>query len=136
MKFNTKNNLDRVICKTEYQEENNWIYCDWEGYANVDAIKNWGLEFADLIKKTKCAYLLNDASKSTGPWTQAMDWIESVLIPKVIEAGLKYYAHVVSTNTFSEMSAKELNMNIGGQLEMATFKTAEEAKEWLKSKQS
>jgi hypothetical protein len=136
MKFNTKNNLDRVICKTEYQEENNWIHCDWEGYANVEAIKSWGLEFADLVKKEKCQYLLNDDSKSTGPWTQAMDWIESVLIPKVMEAGLKYYAHVVSANTFSEMSAKELNMNIGGHLEMATFKTIEDAKEWLKSKQS
>lgn len=111
-------------------------FCNWEGYANVDAIKSWGLEFTDLVKKTKCPYLLNDDSKSTGPWTQAMDWIESVLIPKVIEAGLKYYAHVVSSNTFSEMSAKELNMNIGGHLEMATFKTIEEAKEWLKSKQS
>jgi hypothetical protein len=136
MKFNTKNNLDRVICKTEYQEENNWIHCDWEGYANVEGIKSWGLEFADLVKKEKCQYLLNDDSKSTGPWTQAMDWIESVLIPKVMEAGLKYYAHVVSANTFSEMSAKELNMNIGGHLEMATFKTIEDAKEWLKSKQS
>ena len=136
MKFNTKNNLDRVICKTEYQEENNWIHCDWEGYANVEAIKSWGLEFADLVKKEKCQYLLNDDSKSTGPWTQAMDWIESVLIPKVMEAGVKYYAHVVSANTFSEMSAKELNMNIGGHLEMATFKTIADAKEWLKSKQS
>jgi hypothetical protein len=136
MKFNTKNNLDRVICKTEYQEENNWIHCDWEGYANVEAIKSWGLEFADLVKKEKCQYLLNDDSKSTGPWTQAMDWIESVLIPKVMEAGLKYYAHVVSANTFSEMTAKELNKNIRGHLEMATFKTIEDAKEWLKSKQS
>jgi hypothetical protein len=136
MKFNTKNNLGRVICKTEYQEENKYIYCDWEGYANVDAIKEWGLEFAELVKKTKCPNLLNDDSKSTGPWTQAMDWIESVLIPKVIQSGLKHYAHVVSSNTFSEMSAKELNMNIGGQLEMATFKTVEEAKDWLKSKQA
>ncbi|WP_375579006.1 hypothetical protein ABWH96_18615 [Marivirga tractuosa] len=136
MKFYTKNNLDRVICKTEYHPDENWIYCDWEGYANVDAVKSWGLEFADLIKKTKCPSLLNDDSKSTGPWTQAMEWIESVLIPKVIDAGLKYYAHVVSQNTFSEMSAKELHMNIGGQLEMATFKTVDEAKEWLKSKQS
>ena len=62
--------------------------------------------------------------------------VESVLIPKVMGSGLKYYAHVVSANTFSEMSAKELNMNIGGQLEMATFKTVQEAKDWLKSKQS
>lgn len=136
MKFETKNNLDRVICKSEYQKENNWIYCDWEGYANVDAVKSWGLAFADLVKKSRCPYLLNDDSKSTGPWTQAMDWIESVLIGKVIEAGLKYYAHVVSENTFSEMSAKELNLNIGGVLQMSTFKNVDDAKEWLKSKQA
>ncbi len=135
MKFETKNNLNRVICTTEYQPDNKWIFCNWEGFANVDAIKSWGLEFADLLKKTKCPYLLNDDSKSTGPWTQSMEWIESVLIPKVIDNGLKYYAHVVSANTFSEMSSKELNIKIGGALEMATFKSQEEAKAWLKSKQ-
>ncbi|HET8859317.1 hypothetical protein [Marivirga sp.] len=136
MNFNTKNNLDKIICKTTYEKDNNCFCCVWEGYANVDAIKSWGLEFADLVKNTKCAYLLNDDSKSTGPWTQAMDWIESTLIPKVMQAGLKYYAHVVSANTFSEMSAKELNINIAGKLEMATFKTVEDAKIWLKSKQA
>lgn len=51
MKFQTKNNLDRVICTTEYQEENNWIYCDWEGYANVDAMKSWGEDYLQLVKK-------------------------------------------------------------------------------------
>lgn len=135
MNFDTKNNLGRVICKSTYDTENNWIFCDWDGFANVDAIKSWGLEFTDLLKKTRCAYLLNDDSKSTGPWTQSMEWIESTLIPKVIAAGLKYYAHVVSANTFSEMSAKELNITIGESLKMATFKTLEEAKEWLKAKQ-
>lgn len=135
MKFETKNNLNRVICTTEFQAENKWIFCNWEGFANVDAIKEWGLKFADLVKTTKCPYLLNDDSKSTGPWTQAMEWIESVLIPKVMDAGLKYYAHVVSANTFSEMSAKELNIKIGESLEMATFKSVDDAKEWLKSKQ-
>lgn len=135
MKFETKNNLNRVICRTEYQSDNNWILCDWDGFANVDAIKAWGMDFVALLKKTKCPSLLNDDSKSTGPWTQAMGWIEGELIPMVIAAGLKYYAHVVSANTFSEMSAKELNVKIGGSLEMATFKSVEQAKEWLKSKQ-
>ncbi|MBK6266906.1 hypothetical protein JKA74_17820 [Marivirga sp. S37H4] len=135
MKFETKNNLNRVICTTEYQPENNWIYCNWEGYANVDAMKEWGLKFVDLLKKTKCSNLLNDDSKSTGPWTQAMEWIETILIPKVIDAGLKQYAHVVSENTFSEMSAKELNIKIGSTLEMATFRNVDDAKSWLIAKQ-
>jgi hypothetical protein len=98
-------------------------------------MKSWGEDYLQLVKKTKCAFLLNDDSKSTGPWTQALEWIESYLIPNVIEAGLKYYAHIVSANTFSEMSAKELNVKIGGALEMATFKSLDDAKEWLKSKQ-
>ena len=136
MKFQTKNNLGRVICTTQYQKEEGWIYCDWEGFANVDAVKAWGEEYLSLLKKTKCDSLLNDDSRSTGPWTQSLEWIESYLIPNVIQAGLKYYAHIVSANTFSEMSAKELNVKIAnGALEMATFKSIEEAKDWLKSKQ-
>jgi hypothetical protein len=135
MKFQTKNNLNRIICTTDYQKDNNWIYCNWEGFANVEAIKSWGEDYLKLVKDTQCAHILNDDSKSTGPWTQALEWIESYLIPNVINAGLKYYAHVVSANTFSELSAKELNVKVGGALEMATFSSVEGAKVWLKSKQ-
>lgn len=135
MKFETKNNLGRVICRTSYDTTNNWIFADWEGFANDEAIKKWGMDYLELLKKTKCAYILNDDSKSTGPWSQAMGWIEEFLIPNVIQAGLKYYAHIVSENVFAAMSSKELNVKIGGKMEMATFKDIELAKEWLKSKQ-
>lgn len=135
MKVITPNNLGRPICTTEFQKDNNWIFCDWEGFANLEAIKEWGESFLKVLKETKCSYLLNDDSKSTGPWTSALDWIESYLIPAVIENGLRYYAHVVSESTFSALSANELKMKVGGVLEMNTFTSLDEAKKWLKEKQ-
>jgi len=135
MKFTTKNNLDKVICITEYQQENNWIHAYWDGFANVEAIKCWGENFIKLIEETNCPYILVDGTKSTGPWSHALDWIQSDLLPRSVALGVKFYAHVVSQNRFSEMSAKELRTKIQDQMEMLTFKTLEEAKDWLQLKQ-
>jgi hypothetical protein len=135
-KIITKNDMGRTICEMDYDANENWIYANWNGFANLEAIKSWGESYIKLLDKTKCVYFLNDDSKSTGPWTNALSWIESYLIPNAIEKGVKYYAHVLSASAFAALSSKELNMRIANILEIGSFKSVEEAKAWLKEKQS
>lgn len=54
----------------------------------------------------------------------------SLLISNTIKAGIKYYTHIVNAKTFSDMSAKELNIKkiANSVLEITTFKNIEEAK--------
>ena len=136
MKVITKNDMGRAICEMYYDKENNWIHAEWEGFANLESIKSWGESFIDLLETTKCPYFLNDDSKSSGPWTSALDWIQSFLIPNAIEKGAKYYAHVISESAFAALSSQELNSKIADILEIGSFNNVANAKEWLKEKQS
>ena len=134
-KIITKNDMGRAICEMSYDAGENWIYAKWEGFANLDAIKSWGESYINMLDETKCPYFLNDDSKSTGPWTNALEWIQSYLIPNAIEGGVRYYAHVVSESAFAALSAQELNSRIADILEIGSFNNIEDAKKWLKEMQ-
>lgn len=136
MKVITKNDMGRTICEMDYDKENNWIHAEWNGFANLEAIKSWGESYINLVESTKCPYFLNDDRKSSGPWTSALEWIESFLIPNAIANGVKYYAHVISESAFAALSSKELNNRIADVLEIGSFNNIEDAKKWLKENQS
>ena len=131
----TKNDMGRSICEMEFNAEENWIQATWEGFANLEAIKSWGESYINMVDETKCAYFLNDDSKSTGPWTSALEWIQSFLIPNAIEKGVRYYAHVVSESAFAALSAQELNSRIADILEIGSFNNLEDAQKWLREMQ-
>lgn len=136
MKVITKNDMGRSICEMYFDEKNNWIHAEWNGFANLVAIKSWGESYINLVEETKCPYFLNDDSKSTGPWTSALEWIQSFLIPNAIAKGVQYYAHVVSESAFAALSSQELNSRIADILEIGSFDNIESAKKWLKENQS
>lgn len=131
----TKNDMGRAICEMEYNADEQWIHASWEGFANLDAIKSWGESYISMVEETRCPYFLNDDSKSTGPWTSALEWIQSFLIPNAIEKGVRYYAHVVSESAFAALSSQELNSRIADILEIGSFNNLEDAKKWLKEMQ-
>lgn len=131
----TKNDMGRSICEMHYDEENKWIYATWDGYADLEAIKSWGKSYLKMVKETGCPYFLNDDSKSSGPWTNALEWIESFLIPNAIENGVRFYAHVLSESAFAALSSQELNSKIADIFEIGSFNNADDAKKWLKEMQ-
>jgi hypothetical protein len=135
-KIVTKNDMGRAICEMSYDEKENWIYAKWEGFANLEAIKSWGESYIKLLIETGCPNFLNDDSKSTGPWTNALEWIQSYLIPNAIENGVRYYAHVVSESAFAALSSQELNSRIADILEIGSFNNVEDAKKWLQEMQA
>lgn len=126
-----KNHMDRAICEMEYDVNENWIQVKWQGYANLEAIKSWGESYLIMLEETACPYLLNDDSKSSGPWSSAIEWIQTYLLPKAIEKGVRYYAHILSENDFAVLSSRELNSKIAGTLEIGSFNNVKEAKIWL-----
>ena len=126
-----KNDKGHVICKMKYNPYQNWIHVKWEGYADLEAIKSWGERYLKMLHETGCQCILNDDSRSTGSWAMAVEWIENYLTPKAIDKGLRYYAHVVSLNTYATMDYRELNGRIADVLEVASFKNVKDAKMWL-----
>jgi hypothetical protein len=135
-KIVTKNDMGRTICEMSYDEKENWIFAKWEGFANLEAIKSWGESYIKLLIETGCPYFLNDESKSAGPWINALEWIQSYLIPKGIENGVRYYAHVISESNLAALSSQELNSRIADILEVESFDNVADAKKWLHEMQA
>lgn len=134
MKIEAKNKFNKVYYSVEYDKANNWNYSNWVGFVTVEEVKEACLKCLAMIESNKCPNLLNDNSQISGPWSGANEWIASVWMPKALSLELKRFAHVVSPNVFSALSAQQLVSKVEGMgFEMRIFKTKQEAQHWLAS---
>jgi hypothetical protein len=132
--FATRNALNKICCTTIHDEDNNWIFSDWIGFIKEEDIKNWAVLFVKLLKESKCSNFLNSNLEVISTWLSANHWIASELVPLVIEAGLKNYAHVVPSHLFGQLSAQDLESKIKGtNFTMRIFDNVNSAQEWLNS---
>ncbi|MDB5013662.1 MAG: hypothetical protein JWQ25_1864 [Daejeonella sp.] len=131
--FATRNSLNKVCCTTIHDEDNNWIFSDWIGFIREEDIKNWSLPFLEMIKQTNCQNFLNSNLEVQSTWQNANPWIVAELIPKVIEAGLKNYAHIIPSQLFGQLTAKDLESKIKDtNFTMKIFEDIDSAQRWLR----
>lgn len=109
--------MDRFVCKNEsqhvyyiaeYNKEKNYIYSNWRGFVTIEEVIAGCNMCIEALKAFSCPYLLNDNSRLYGPWQDANDWIVKDWAPRAIDAGLKFFAHVISPNLFVEVSARDM----------------------------
>jgi hypothetical protein len=122
----------RVFYEAHVNPQSNCIYSTWNGFVNVENVKKACLAGLDLLKKYKCPYLINDNSNLRGPWQQANEWIETIWIPQAITLGLRYFAHIISSDIFGQLSAKDLEKKAVGIFNMRLFENVEQAEVWIK----
>ncbi len=111
-----------------YDNDHEYLYCDWIGFQNKASIMESGKVILDLVKKKRCSKVLNDNSKVTGPWQEAAEWTSTVWFPDMAKAGLQYFAWVFSSNIFAELSAKKA-MPASDMIK--SFLSVNDAKGWL-----
>lgn len=132
--FATRNALNKICCTTIHDEDNNWIFSDWIGFIKEEDIKNWAGPFETLIKESKCGNFLNSNLEVISTWQSATHWIATELLPLVIKAGLKNYAHVVPSHLFGQLSAQDLESKIKGtSFTIRIFDDVHSAQNWLNS---
>jgi hypothetical protein len=111
-----------------YEPKNKYLYCNWIGFQNKQSIMESGAVILDQLKKKGTSKVLNDNTLVTGPWQEAAEWTATVWFPDMINAGLKHFAWVFSSNIFSELSAKKA---MPANDIVKSFKDLEEARQWL-----
>ncbi|MCU0353068.1 MAG: hypothetical protein MUD08_04900 [Cytophagales bacterium] len=118
-----------------HNADENLIHCQWMGFVNdIEAAKQACLAMVSLIRQTQCPNLLNDNRLQTGPWPPINDWLQSVWIPQMANAGLRHFAHIHSENFFTELSAKRVLTEQVGELVFQHFKDEAVARQWLAEK--
>jgi hypothetical protein len=113
------------------QRKKEYIEAKWYGHITADDVITAAKAYLAVIQAQPCPKLLNDKSEVTGDWQEVNDWLEFDWFPKVSAAGLRCIAHVLSSNMFSRLSARDLSMRVAPPLQMATFNGRKSAEEWL-----
>jgi len=116
----------------ERDRENGWIYARWIGPQTLGTVMEGGLAYVDMLREEPCRRLLNDHTELEGLFTRANDWVAQVWTPLIIQAGLRYFAQVLSRDVFAQISMENLHHRIGDKFEMRLFNNLPAAREWLK----
>ncbi|WP_048826196.1 hypothetical protein [Hymenobacter sp. DG25B] len=122
-----------IYLTAERNRTEGWIYDHWIGVQTKQTVMEGGLAYVDMLRAEPCPKLLNDHQELVGRFLEANDWIAQVWTPLIIQAGLRYFAHVLSPGIFGQLSIKDLHQRIGTQFEMQFFEDIEAAKDWLRS---
>ncbi|TGE14133.1 hypothetical protein [Hymenobacter elongatus] len=122
-----------IYLTIERNEQHNWNYACWYGRQTLSTVMDGGLTYVDMLRAAPCPKLLNDHRNLVGTFTDSNDWIQQVWTPLIMAAGLRYFAQVVSTDIFGQLSIEDLQHRIGEQLDMRLFDSLEPAQIWLQS---
>lgn len=82
------------------------MYCKWIGLQKKEVIVKSGAIILSVLKEKKIIKVLNDNTEVNGPWHDAAEWTAKTWFPSMIEAGLKYFAWIISKDIFAEISAR------------------------------
>lgn len=110
----------------------NYIEAKWSGHITSCDIITASKVYLSLMQTHNCPdKLLNDKTDVTGDWSDANDWMEFEWLPQAVFAGLRFMAHVYSSNMFSRLSARDLYLRVTPRLQMQNFNNREEGLHWL-----
>ncbi|MDO7854687.1 hypothetical protein [Hymenobacter convexus] len=112
---------------------NGWIHAQWSGVQTLETIQTGGLAYVDMLRAEPCPKLLNDHRELVGRFTGANEWIAQVWTPRIMQAGLRYFAQVLSPGIFGQLSMQDLHQRISDQFEIKLFGQLEDAEAWLRS---
>ncbi|MBG8552253.1 hypothetical protein [Hymenobacter guriensis] len=124
-----------VYLTVERNQRDNWIHARWYGHQTIGTIMDGGLTYVEMLRADPCPKLLNDHRNLIGAFTEANTWIQQVWTPLIINAGLRYFAQVVSPDIFSQLSIENLQQRIGDTLQMHLFEDVETAQAWLRAQE-
>lgn len=117
-----------------YQDEKNRLYADWTGFQNIESVRRGCMEMLDIVNKTSCSKVLNNNKNVPGTWSEAAEWAGKIWMPMMEQAGVKYFAWVMSSSSFSKLSAEKSVEVTDSNITIEFFTDMQLAEEWIDSK--
>jgi SpoIIAA-like len=120
------------VASVRWDEEGQLVLVEWRGWADPS-------EFAALLeaeivalRKHKGSRMLADCRRQKGLSAADQDRANEVWLPRALAAGLKRFAVVLPSSGLAEANLKERLGKVRAEaLEVAYFRTPEEARDWL-----
>ena len=125
---------DRHI-SVNYNKTHNRLDVDWTGFHDVESVKRGCLIMLDILEKNKSDRVVNDNTHVLGNWSEAAEWVGNSWFPMMEKAGLKYFAHVFSSSTFSQLAAQKSIDIMAGIITTQYFTDIKLAEQWINEQQ-
>jgi len=121
--------LTTSYVKLNYYEEG-FLHIDWQGYINVEQVKEGCELIYEAIRSKQCYRAINDNRKVKGSWTQAIKWLEQDFMPRLVQLGVQKVAFLYSPHQSARYSVDRL-LEVNDKYEAQTFEEFREATNWL-----
>ncbi len=108
-----------------------WLEVDWTGFQDFESVKKGCLLMWELLKQNNCDRIVNDNTHVMGNWSEATDWVGNTWFPMMEKAGLKYFAHILSPSTFSQLAAIKSIDIMAGIITTQYFTEVNLAEDWI-----
>ena len=116
-----------------FEESNQWLRASWRGFLDPYEVMRGAEHYLAQTAPFPCPYLLNDNSNLRGAWFDSVEWLERAWLPRALELGLRYIAHVVPPLARMDMLTLHFPAPLVGSLELQVFQHVAEAEEWLRN---
>jgi PAS domain S-box-containing protein len=104
---------------------------DWTGFQDLESVKHGCILMWEYLRKNRCDRVVNDNTHVMGNWSEATDWVGNIWFPMMEKAGLKYFAHVFSPSTFSQLAAIKSIDIMAGIIKTQYFTEIRLAEDWI-----
>lgn len=104
---------------------------DWTGFHDEDSVKKGCLILLEYLRKNNSDRIVNDNTHVMGNWSEAAEWVGNTWFPMMEKAGLKYFSHVISPSTFSELAARKSIDIMAGIVTTQFFSDVRLAESWI-----
>ena len=121
-----------------YNRQNRTVRAVWNGFLSGETLRYAVQQCLQLIEEEQTLNWLADNRKMKAIRQKDQEWLESVIIPKLMASPLQKMATMVSDDIFNQMAVENLHSKANKQVKFdhQYFKNEKAAAQWLEEKHS
>jgi PAS domain S-box-containing protein len=114
-----------------YNQTHRRLDVNWTGFQDLASVQSGCMLMLEYLENNQTDRVVNDNTHVLGNWSEATDWVGNTWFPLMEQAGMKYFAHIFSPSTFSQLSAKKSIDIMAGIITTQYFTDVALAEQWV-----
>lgn len=120
-----------LLAEFDYFAASQLLCVRWHGHLTAGSVVRGAQAALALHAAHPPRRVLNDKSRTTGSWDEALPWFHYDWLPQVVAGGLQALAYVLSPDPHAQPAAQEFREVARQHLAMGLFREPAAAWQWL-----
>ena len=123
--------FERPYVTLELDEEFSCLTQRWKGFAKSEQFREGINKSLEIFQQRQIDKIISDTQNASLVKKEDTDWVATIIIPKLVQRGLRCMAFIVPTNVFTQISVDNFKNEAKGGVRIQYFDDYEKAKEWI-----